>query len=284
MKIIENKYVIESTKTKKKYKILSISDIHNNEKVLDKLTASIKEIQPDYICIPGDLFDKINENIDKLIKWIKTISSFTNKIIISLGNHDQINFIKGKWFLADNSIYLSRLRMIPKCIVLSNLFDMYKENDIIFSAINMSSIWYHDDKEKKEGYLKTVNSIPVNSFDGDKFNILLQHSPKWLVKNNELIANKSYEQLNKVDLFLSGHYHGGMMPNFLQFMPYHIGIIGPRKHIPLLYAYGKWSNKKATLILSTGVTKLSKTSGILHHLNFLFSPCIETIEIIPKKR
>ena len=85
----------------KRIKILVLSDIHFSSSIKDKkldiITKYIKNELPDYLLIPGDLIDCVDEitniyNKDRLIKWITEISKLTC-VLISLGNHDMFKRI-----------------------------------------------------------------------------------------------------------------------------------------------------------------------------------------------
>ena len=88
MKIL-NKYYNFNELNKK---IVLISDIHYYDKkdikLLDKVLDRIYEINPDYICITGDITDISNiYDEDYFIDWLKRLSSKI-KVIVVLGNHE----------------------------------------------------------------------------------------------------------------------------------------------------------------------------------------------------
>ena len=75
-------------------KIVVLADIHyydqKDMKKLNKIRDKVKDINPDYICIPGDLTDEaFIYDEDLLIKFLKGLSSIC-KVIISIGNHELI--------------------------------------------------------------------------------------------------------------------------------------------------------------------------------------------------
>ena len=113
--------------------------------------------------------------------------------------------------------------------------------------------------------------------------VLLVHSPIKLL--DPIVLSK----LKEYDLLLSGHTHAGMVPDFLNsFFKSNTGIIAPNKRFFPSLARGKVEkivgNKKITLIITGGITKLSaRSSKILSKLNFVYNISINKI-IITKKR
>ena len=109
------------------------------------------------------------------------------------------------------------------------------------------------------------------------------HSPIRLVDKEVL----SY--LNEYNLLLSGHTHGGMVPDILsKFFKNNQGIIAPNKRLFPDVARGKIEtyikDKKITLIITSGITKLSSHSAkILNKLNFVYNIDMNKIIITNKK-
>ena len=90
------KNAIVSNKVKNKIKIVLLSDIHFSKYfIIDNLELirnSVKKLEPDYICIAGDIIDEISVIYDT--KLINILTNFLtdlakiSKVFISLGNHD----------------------------------------------------------------------------------------------------------------------------------------------------------------------------------------------------
>jgi hypothetical protein len=106
------KYVSYDIQTKRTalsadMKIILISDLHlgavNSEKRLETVVKNINELEPDIVCIVGDIFnDDYNaiQNPEEAIELLKSIKT-TYGVYGSLGNHDggktfdsMINFIE----------------------------------------------------------------------------------------------------------------------------------------------------------------------------------------------
>lgn len=268
-----NQYQLESPKVTKKRKILVMSDIHNNEQVLDKLLSVIKLDTPDYLCLVGDIVEYNNDNIDKLLVWLKELSYLTN-VIITYGNHENVARIKDKWVIKeDNNLYHN-----TNCHVLNKPFDQIIIDNISFYAINMPITWYQYEKSNKPFFNKFINNISIPQYN--HLNILLSHSPKWFIHKNKIV---NYQFLKEVDLILSGHNHGGLVPRSLtKIVPFRIGF-GPYYTV-IKNAYGHYYNNDKALIISSGITKLAKVNKPVHHLNQFYLPDIEEIILIPSQK
>lgn len=101
MKFRVNNHVLETSKLEFEKKIVSISDIHSNVSVLPGLLRVLETLKPDYICIPGDLSDKSNEDKTEIIIWLRELSSIF-KTIISNGNHDTVKLENKKMSISEN--------------------------------------------------------------------------------------------------------------------------------------------------------------------------------------
>ena len=153
------------------------------------------------------------------------------------------------------------------------------DNDIYGKVFNGYDI---AERFNKEGKFK-INQLVIHKFSKAKF-------VKPLLKNYigldyEYVLNK----LSNFDLILCGHTHNGMVPDFLAKMfKSNEGIIAPNKKLLPETARGKIEkmvkNKKITIIITGGITKLSlKSSKVLNKLNFIYNISINKI-ILTKKR
>ena len=95
-KIIHVSYdiTLKNTPLANEIKIVLISDTHlgavNSEKNLSKMVHMINDLEPDIVCIPGDIFnDDFNaiQNPEKAKELFKTIKA-TYGVYACLGNHD----------------------------------------------------------------------------------------------------------------------------------------------------------------------------------------------------
>jgi uncharacterized protein len=80
-----NEVLIESDKLKEEVRIIQISDLHNKY-VGDDFIETIKNQNPDFIVITGDLVDRRTSDYNNVYSFIEKLSSFP--IYCISGNHD----------------------------------------------------------------------------------------------------------------------------------------------------------------------------------------------------
>lgn len=276
--IIYNDYI------KNDLTILHIADIHFNintiEKKLNKIKERIYLINPDYVVITGDLIDypQIISNKYKIKELLKFLTSIANrfKVIISLGNHDI--------FCENDLKFFNKLNDLKNIYVLNN--DYYQDEFIFIGGLTLPTDYYYNitGEESTAILLNHINNtkqiIPRGKPTTPR--ILLVHSPIKILDPEVLHKIKDY------DLLLSGHMHGGMIPTLLgKIIKGNGGIIAPNKKLHPSIARGRVdryvNNKKITLIITSGVTKLSlRSSKLLSKLNFFYNISINKITITKK--
>lgn len=173
-------------------KIIHLTDIHYGstiyEKELNNIVNKINEIKPDIVVLTGDLIDeRIDFNKDVIINCLSKIKSNLGKYAIS-GNHD---------------IPIDDYNYIIKESGFTSLDNKY---DLIYSKTNepiiISGIGYgkEDIGIKTEQFDKYISELTEDDIK-PIYSILLVHEP-------DTVDNLD---LNKYDLILSGHSHGGQV-------------------------------------------------------------------------
>ena len=121
-----------------------------------------------------------------------------------------------------------------------------------------------------------------------KYNILLCHTPRNLVKNG--VICDGIDCLKEFNLILSGHMHAGLVPKSLRSDKYGGGFIGPHASVLPDYAYGLVVNKRIATLTSGGVTKVTKSASpnasraisrafVKNKLNSIYSPEVEILNL-----
>ncbi len=267
-KIIEKNYDIRAKLNKK---IVVISDIHYyNKKMIKKLNkvlTKVKLLNPDYICIPGDLIDEA-KIYDKeiLIEWLTNLGKVC-KVIISVGNHEL--FITKKHIPTFNAGLIDQIKNIPNIKYLDN--DIYSDCGINFIGLTLPFEYFYKLDENKEYFIDYVNE-KFSRID-NKYNILLCHSPV-CIADEEVF--KKLKFANRLDLVLSGHMHGGITPNFLKKVLKGKGIISPRRRFFEDNCYGFKKINNTSFVISSGVTVASHMNSF-SVLDFLFRGEISVI-------
>lgn len=277
--------IIHHDNLKRDLTIIHIADIHfsitTKSKQLNKIKEEIIKNNPDYLVITGDLIDEpsITKNkykIKELLFFLTELSKFT-KVIISLGNHDIFN--------TSDMTFFKKLNELKNIFVLDNT--TYQDDQIYISGLTLPCNYYYNitKDESAEILLEHLNHHPelIKKLPSSLPKVMLIHSPIRITNQEVLKKLKDY------DLLLSGHTHNGMVPDIMsKLFKTNQGIIAPNKKLFPSIARGKIEryigNKKITIIITGGITKLSKKSGkILNKLNFVYNMSINKI-IITKKR
>lgn len=277
--------VVYSSKAIKDITLIHLADIHfsrvTNIKKLDKIRDEIYKNNPDYVVITGDTIDnpaitKDKVRIKKLLMFLTDISHFS-KVIISIGNHDV--------YVDEHRKFFQNLNDLKNIYVVDN--DSYIDETIYISGFTLPHTYYYNitGSESKEvfiSHLKKYKNL-VSNLPKKLPKVSLIHSPVVLTDKDVLM------QLDEYDLLLSGHTHGGMVPKILdKFFKKNQGIIAPNKTFLPDVARGKIEkyikDKKITLIITSGITKLSVHSAKwLNKLNFVYNIDINKIIITSKR-
>lgn len=268
------------------YKIALFSDIHYDKDydimIFTKIINNLKENNPNFICISGDIIDYSSmieeECIDKLKDFIKQLSLIA-PTIVTLGNHDISNRIKNKrikgnikaineWFLNLNKI--------------ENVYYLYNKsiirNELCFTSYNPPHEYYGIGQEDAKLFASNIDE-EIN-LKPSYYNILLCHSPISVFKTEVL---KKSKELKKVNLILSGHMHNGLVFKLFD-KKGNVGLISPTKTLFPKYARGLSSKmlekKQIYLVVSGGVVKLSNTnSKLLSRFNKFYPISVDYINI-----
>lgn len=274
------KTVISSEKVKKDLYAKLYSDLHyipgNDLSFLNKSIEDMEVNKPDYVFFLGDLINDskyTNEQLIKIYDLLYRMSKHT-KILMVLGNHDQFTRTNdNKWIDLYNEDYINELRNIG-IILLEN--EKYEDDDIFVYGAKFSGTYYEDREPISEFY----KNISLVEFDNDKFNILMEHSPKHTFDRDtiELLQN-----LKNLDLTLAGHYHNGCIPwYFSKILPGNVGLIDPYMNIFPMNARGIKKITDTNLgIISMPLITFNKLSG-LSFVQPLFPPTEQNI-LIRKK-
>lgn len=171
-----------------KLKILQFSDTHIskhfNEKDLSRTVKKINKEKPDIVIFTGDLIDEYNkyENKDNIHKiWL-----ILNEIKAPLG----------KYAVYGNHDYGGGAEYVYTEIMENSGFKLLKNENVYFKDYNINIIGLDDSIFGKYN----VNTIS-QMIDKNSCNIVLSHEPDVI----------SYFLEYNVDLFLSGHSHGGQI-------------------------------------------------------------------------
>lgn len=208
---------IMTDKKIKDFKVIQLTDLHigkiSNTKWLKKVIEKVNNENADIILITGDFADGKSKNYIETINLLSTIKS-KNGVYAITGNHEYYSDYHGwmKLYEKQNIKFLFNEKISI-------------DNFEIFGVPDIAAARFNEIEPDLKNTLK--NQSP------DKFRILLDHRPASFKENSEL---------DLIDLQLSGHTHGGMVPGLKNLVAkMNNGYVG-----------GVYKNKKAILNLSNG--------------------------------
>ncbi len=129
------------------------------------------------------------------------------------------------------------------------------------------------------------------NFSDITYNIMIFHSPDFAFDKNGLRPRKTIG-LENVNLGVSGHNHGGLVPKLLE--PLNIGLLSPGKELFPHNVAGLFSrsDEEFKVLISRGIQKIPGTvikemgalGNLLYRLNQVYRPDIDLLSIEPKKK
>lgn len=272
---MNKQYVITSSRIKKPISILLATDLHYfNLKNLKQFSCIVEALQQekfDYLVIGGDILDEaIVEQEELMIEFLKTCA-FYAPILLIYGNHDFVLHRGKDIYYHKQENFWRQVEQLNNVTILDQ--DIFETEDIRWIGLTLPFRYYYEAKEDKEYLLRYFKENP-HQYPTNKYNILLVHSPL-------AIINSKIDFLNTIDLMLSGHTHNGMVPEKLEWLFKNHGVISPFKKIYPKNVRGIFSFGKTMVIISGGITKLSRNSHI-EWLNRFWKPEITKITIKPE--
>lgn len=279
-KIRVNEYILNNPNIKENTTILNITDTHGNVKALTDILELLKQIKTNYICLPGDILDHIEqENQEEFTNALKKLNDYA-KTYISLGNHDLTHKNKTKEETSNivNTSFYEYMKDFKGKLFIEEVNEFKINKYMTIYAVNLPREYYSS-KDNINEFNKFIERIEINP-DENKFNILLIHSPNGITRKKEIIDSKLTKNMN---LILCGHNHGGLTPIWVQdLFKNHLGFVGPYDSFFQNNAYGIWTKDNTNVLVSNGVVKVSDTSPYkdLHDfIRLFFLPEVDLIHL-----
>ena len=277
---ISNKnYNFSFKKINNNIRICLFSDMHIsktfNMNNLAKIKSTIDNNKPDYIFIVGDIIDSLDiftdDKINIFYKWLDNLGNVNNKripVIVILGNHDYYSYDRYKFDKYSDSLNKLNIHLLDDSI--------YEDKYIRVVGFNTPSSAYHS-KDSFSNLRKYINKLDKNLFNisNNKINMALIHNPMFVINND------SKDKFNSFDLVFSGHMHNGLMLPFMEkIIRGNLGIISPdKKLLPKVSRNDIKINTNNYLIISGGITKLSRSAKVLNKFNIIYPMEITNINI-----
>jgi predicted MPP superfamily phosphohydrolase len=200
---------IEISNLKKEYKIVQLSDVHIggliNVSSIEQIVKKVNQLKPDIVAITGDLVD------------IKL--EFAKPALEKLNNLDTKY---GTYFIAGNHEYIHGIDTIIRYMKTLNLKVLENESvyigDLIdgFNLAGVYDVMGYRLKQKEPNIQKALAKTKEY-----RPTVLLAHQPRFI------------DEVNNVDLVLSGHTHGG------QIFPFNYLVRLQQPYLAGLYQHNK---------------------------------------------
>lgn len=239
----KKEYNVTSKKVTCNYKILFFSDLHMKAygKKNNRLLKKIKQAEPDYILIGGDLiitYPAAYYGVRNQYQWLDEICDFLAqlnkicKVYYVDGNHE-IN-LRTALNGAYRKIYERYIFEVERTgtIVLNDDMCRLPGNTLVYGYIEPIELY-----AKRNRCQLDKADIKLDIGEDEQFKILLTHNPEHFDTFSEL----------KVDLVLCGHVHGGMIRIGNR------GIISPSYRFMPKYCYGLYKKNKTIMIVTSGL-------------------------------
>ncbi len=235
-------YKFKSDKLSTNLHFVVVSDQHKKEfgKNNCVLIKKIKEQQPDFICVCGDMINRRDTDTSVMEKFLSEISKIAPVYCVQ-GNHerdtaDLIDF--DKLYASTGAILLDNDYVeFEKCgekIRIGGLTDYpYYEFEAPDYDNDEARFWEEFEKESSSDYT-----------------IMLHHQPEYI---DSMITDSN------VDLVLCGHTHGGLVQ-----IPFIGGLVAPNQGLFPKYDKGEFDFGKTKMVINSG---LASGRGFIPRVN-----------------
>ena len=219
-------YTINSDKVNSQVRFVFISDLHCKE-YGDKnsdLVAKIKEQNPDFIAVGGDMVNKYSADDHVMRELLPQLAEIAPTYCV-LGNHeltlkDEIDF--------KNDIDSTGAKLLDNESVTLNI----NSEKILLGGL--SDFPYYKDNINEKLFWEDFKATPK-----DCYTILLHHQPEYL---NGTVDGA------KIDLIMCGHTHGGAVQ-----IPFVGGVFAPNQGFFPKYDKGEFEINGIKMIVSAGL-------------------------------
>lgn len=292
MRIRENRYEVSSPLIGKARRVLAVSDVHGDAGRMDRILLLVKAEGFDAILMVGDIVDRVDADNDETLSRIEEMTELAPVYFVP-GNHEFEGKGDEKVLRGRGRSFLEKVGEIKNCTVFSGdgITTKTLGDNIGVGGVEVPDRVYRapNKREKEKQTESYMASLRAEGFRGDRFNILISHTPEIFLSPEGLIPKEKYRGLlENVSLVVAGHMHGGLRPRWARGKGENKwGWVGAYKRIIPRNAFGFWGQDDYGLILSDGATKFPNHApvwGLGRALNRLYIPDVEIIDLIPGER
>ncbi|MCR5526843.1 MAG: metallophosphoesterase [Lachnospiraceae bacterium] len=211
-----------------------ISDLHECEfgDGNRRLFAVLREQDPDFIVIAGDLITAKGGNCTATMDFLKRMSERW-PVYYGVGNHER-KVLDLEKFSEQKKRFVKGLQEAGVGLIRNEYIDI-PESNIRITGLDLERYYYHKITRRpvSEKHLQEL----LGKADTSRYNVLLAHNPDHF---------EDYTAWNP-DLILSGHVHGGIIR-----IAGH-GVISPAYHIFPKYDAGLFEKNDVKMLLGRGI-------------------------------
>ena len=207
-------------------KFVFISDLHNREYGSQncKLVAKIKEQNPDFIAVGGDMVSSHTVDDSVMKELLPQLAEIAPTYCI-YGNHE--------FRLADEIDFASDINSTGALLLDNESIEFEKDEEIILIG-GLSGYPFDEANESEKLFWDEFKENSKN-----QYSVLLHHQPEYIA--NDLEGTD-------IDLVMCGHTHGGLVQ-----IPFIGGLIAPNQWLFPKYDLGEYQFGNTKMIISSGL-------------------------------
>lgn len=227
-------YSVNNTKNDAKLKFVVITDLHNKEygeKNAD-LAELVKEQNPDFIAVCGDMVNRGDSNTTKMKDVLKKLADIA-PTYCCLGNHERDNAAE---FGTDFKSEIDS----TGAVLLDDEYIKFTKNGKSVLIGGMSDYPYYEFYTPEDDVPSRTLWEEFAEKAKDNFTILLHHQPEYIAED----AKKT-----DIDLIVCGHTHGGQIQ-----LPFIGGVIAPNQGLFPKYDKGEFDLDGTKMIVCAGLS------------------------------
>ncbi len=214
-----------------------LSDFHNGkESVREETLALLAQLQPDMVCIGGDmLVGKPEASFAPALSFVKSLAE-QYPVIYAYGNHEFRMCLYADTYKGAGDRYQQELEKLPLTLLRNTSVTVsLKGMDFRFTGLEIPAINYK--KWRRIPFSLEQMKALVGENPQKDIEVLLAHNPVYWETYSEW----------KPDIVLSGHMHGGIVR--LLGRP----LIGTDGHFFPKWGYGRKDSGECSLFVSAGL-------------------------------
>ncbi len=248
---------IESSKVTDPVRFVYIADLHenvfgqNNQQLYDKL----KELDPDFILIGGDIINWISEDDEYAVEVIGELTRLSD-VYFTIGNHE-IEYMHSRMEIefsgldrndssltlvnTDENGFIRRIEAAGATVLQKNWADIEINGTKLRIGGAYEGMFSLDPDNPKETMLQGMYPFLTEFQDTDSLKLYMTHRPYSFLHGNG-------SSLWDIDVVMCGHEHAGQVV-----FPFFGGFFSRERGLFPKYTHGVFAFGGTTLIVTSGI-------------------------------